>query len=76
MISLQDGMSAINLIKVMMVGQVITVRCTRVVCCMPPGHLRSSNHLKYSGSPGDGESTSCSAVVHIWQRCPKVGVCW
>ena len=42
MISLQDGMSAIDLIKVMMVGQVITVRCSRVVRCMSPGHLRIS----------------------------------
>ena len=26
----------------LMLGQVITVRCSRVVCCMPSGDLRSS----------------------------------
>ena len=72
MISLQDGMSGINLMKLMMIGQVVTVRCSGMVCCMPSGDLRSSNHLKYSGYPGDGESTSCSAIVHsmlIHQLC-------
>ncbi len=74
-ISLQDGMSGINLIKFMMIGQVITVRCSGMVCCMPSGDLRSSNHQKYSGSPGDGESKSYSAVVHsmlIHQLCKSV----